>query len=61
MWCAIAKTFERLCPLYPDEDQKKLLGQVVLCSTGGAPTAYPEIAKLYASVCEEMTGEEERE
>jgi hypothetical protein len=56
IWRAIAQTFERLHALYPNKDQKQLLGQVVTYSMGGTPTAFPEIAEIYRSVCKELTG-----
>jgi hypothetical protein len=55
LWYAIAQSFERLRPLYPEREQRRLLGQIVRCAAGSTPIKYPEITDIYASVCGEIT------
>jgi len=56
LWSIIATTFDRLSPIYPDEDQRQVLWQIVLRSMGETPTKYPEITEIYATVSLEIMG-----
>jgi len=55
LWAIIATTFHRLGSIYPDEDQRKVLAQIVFHSIGESSTRYPEITEIYAAVSREIT------
>ena len=54
LWAIIANTLAQLGPMYPEDEPEQLLGEIVAYSTGGKPTKYPEIAKIYAAVSKEV-------
>jgi len=54
LWAVIAKAFAHVGSIYPEEDQREVLDQIVLYSTGGTPTKYPEISEIYAAVSREI-------
>jgi hypothetical protein len=54
LWHAIAQSFERLRLMHPNMEERKLLGQVLRCATGGTLTQSPEIPDIYISVCKEI-------
>jgi hypothetical protein len=54
LWYIISETFVRLCRKYPNEAHRNLLGEIVLRSSGGMPTKYPEIVEVYATVSREI-------
>ena len=60
-WYIISETFVRLQRDYPDEAHRHLLAEIVLCSTGGMPTQYPEIVEMYAAVSREIVDGEKDE
>ena len=60
-WYIISETFVRLRRDCPDEAHRPLLGEIVLRSTGGAPTKHPEIVEMYAAVSREIVEGEKSE
>ena len=60
-WYIISETFVRLRRDCPDEAHRQLLGEIVLCSTGGTPTKHPEVVEMYAAVSREIVEGEKDE